>query len=119
MAGPAIDDDRELIGRGVDRTRCRGELSVRQPRLNVSPDEGPDVVLAERRLSRLRPLPLKAGFPPEAEEPGPAAGVDALMAGRSSVVAGSFRNRIQAEVATHLPDALTSPILGRMTRPQG
>jgi uncharacterized protein len=45
-------------------------------------------------------------------------GFGALMAGRSSVVAGSFRNRIQAEVATHLPDALTAPILARMTRPQ-
>jgi uncharacterized protein len=45
-------------------------------------------------------------------------GFDALMAGRSSVVAGSFRNRLQAEVATHLPDALTSPILARMTKPE-
>jgi uncharacterized protein len=45
-------------------------------------------------------------------------GFEALMAGRSSVVAGSFRNRIQAEVATHLPDAVTSPILARMTKPE-
>src|SRR5215212_2437986 len=45
-------------------------------------------------------------------------GYDALMAGKSSVVAGSFRNRIQAEVATHLPDALTAPIFARMAKPQ-
>jgi len=43
---------------------------------------------------------------------------EALMAGRSSVVAGSFRNRIQAEVATHLPDVLAAPILARMAKPQ-
>jgi short-subunit dehydrogenase len=43
---------------------------------------------------------------------------DALMAGRSSVVAGSFKNRLQAELATHLPDALAAPILARMTKPQ-
>lgn len=43
---------------------------------------------------------------------------DALMAGRSSVVAGSFKNRIQAELGTHLPDALAAPILARMTKPQ-
>ena len=46
-------------------------------------------------------------------------GVDALLAGRSSVVAGSFKNRIQAEVATHLPDALAAPILARMAKPEG
>jgi uncharacterized protein len=45
-------------------------------------------------------------------------GYDALMAGKSSVVAGSFMNRIQAEVATHLPDALTAPIFARMAKPQ-
>jgi uncharacterized protein len=45
-------------------------------------------------------------------------GYDAMMAGKSSVVAGSFRNRIQAELGTHLPDALAAPLLARMTRPQ-
>jgi hypothetical protein len=43
--------------------------------------------------------------------------VDALLAGRSSVVAGSFVNRLQAELGTHLPDALAAPILARMVRP--
>jgi hypothetical protein len=41
------------------------------------------------------------------------------MAGKPSVVAGSFRNRIQAELGTHLPDALATPLLARMTKPQG
>jgi uncharacterized protein len=44
-------------------------------------------------------------------------GIDALLAGRSSVVAGSFKNRLQAEIGTHLPDALAAPILARMTKP--
>ena len=42
---------------------------------------------------------------------------DALMAGKASVVAGSFTNRIQAELGTHLPDALAAPILARLTKP--
>jgi len=46
-------------------------------------------------------------------------GVEAMLAGRSSVVAGSFRNRIQAELGTHLPDAIANPIFARMTRPEG
>jgi short-subunit dehydrogenase len=45
-------------------------------------------------------------------------GVDAMLAGRPSVVAGSFKNRIQAELGTHLPDALANPIFARMTKPQ-
>jgi uncharacterized protein len=45
-------------------------------------------------------------------------GYDALMAGRSSVVAGPFRNRIQVEVATHLPDVIAAPILALMTKPE-
>jgi short-subunit dehydrogenase len=45
-------------------------------------------------------------------------GYEALMAGRASVVAGSFKNRIQAELGTHLPDALANPLLARMTKPQ-
>jgi short-subunit dehydrogenase len=43
---------------------------------------------------------------------------EALMAGKSSVVSGSFKNRIQAELGTHLPDALAAPLLARMTKPQ-
>lgn len=46
------------------------------------------------------------------------AGFDALMAGKASVVAGSFKNRIQAELGTHLPDALATPLLARLTKPQ-
>jgi short-subunit dehydrogenase len=42
----------------------------------------------------------------------------ALMAGKASVVSGSFMNRLQAELGTHLPDALAAPILARMTKPQ-
>ena len=45
-------------------------------------------------------------------------GFEALMAGRSSVVAGSFSNRLQAEIGTHLPDALATPLLARLTRPR-
>lgn len=46
-------------------------------------------------------------------------GVEALLEGRPSVVAGSFTNRLQAELGTHLPDALANPIFARMTKPQG
>jgi len=45
-------------------------------------------------------------------------GYDALMAGRASVVAGSIKNRIQAEVATHLPDAVAAPLMGSQTKPR-
>jgi short-subunit dehydrogenase len=45
-------------------------------------------------------------------------GYDALMAGKASVVAGSVSNRIQAELGTHLPDALAAPLMARMTKPQ-
>jgi short-subunit dehydrogenase len=45
-------------------------------------------------------------------------GYEALMAGKASVVAGSFMNRVQAELGTHLPDALANPIFARMTKPQ-
>ena len=44
--------------------------------------------------------------------------VDGLLAGRASVVAGAFKNRLQAELGTHLPDALAAPIFARMTKPQ-
>ena len=42
----------------------------------------------------------------------------ALMAGRSSVITGSFTTRLLAQLGTHVPDALTAPILARMTKPQ-
>jgi short-subunit dehydrogenase len=45
-------------------------------------------------------------------------GYEGLMSGSSSVVAGSFKNRLQAELGTHLPDALAAPIMARMTKPQ-
>jgi short-subunit dehydrogenase len=45
-------------------------------------------------------------------------GYDALMKGRSSVVAGSVKNRVQAELGTHLPDALAAPLMARMTKPR-
>jgi short-subunit dehydrogenase len=45
-------------------------------------------------------------------------GFDALMAGKASVVAGSVSNRIQAELGTHLPDALAAPLMARLTKPQ-
>jgi short-subunit dehydrogenase len=43
--------------------------------------------------------------------------VDGLLKGKSSVVTGSFMNRVQAELGTHLPDALSAPILARMVKP--
>jgi len=33
------------------------------------------------------------------------------------VVAGSFSNRVQAGLGTHLPDALAAPTFARMTKP--
>ena len=44
-------------------------------------------------------------------------GFDALMSGRASVVAGSFSNRVQAEVSTHLPDTAAAAAQSRMTAP--
>jgi short-subunit dehydrogenase len=45
-------------------------------------------------------------------------GLDALFAGKDSAVAGSFRNLVQAEAATHLPDRITSALMSRMARPR-
>jgi uncharacterized protein len=39
------------------------------------------------------------------------------MSGRASVVAGSFSNRLQAEVSTHLPDTVAAAAQSRMTAP--
>jgi len=44
-------------------------------------------------------------------------GYEALMAGKASVVAGSFSNRVQAEVSTHLPDTIAAAAQSRMTAP--
>jgi short-subunit dehydrogenase len=43
-------------------------------------------------------------------------GLDALFAGKDSVVAGSFRNRVQAELMSHLPDKVTAPTMGIFTK---
>lgn len=43
----------------------------------------------------------------------------ALMTGRASVVAGSVKNKVQAELGTHLPDAAAAPIMAQQTKPQG
>lgn len=45
-------------------------------------------------------------------------GYKALMAGRPSVVAGAFRNKVQAELASHLPDSLTAPLMGSLAKPR-
>jgi uncharacterized protein len=45
-------------------------------------------------------------------------GLDALFLGKDSVVAGSLKNRLQAEIGTHLPDKVAAPIQARMTEPQ-
>jgi len=54
------------------------------------------------------------------DDPGQVAreAVDALLAGRASVVTGSFLNRVQAEVGTHLPDALAARLIAPMVRSQ-
>jgi short-subunit dehydrogenase len=44
-------------------------------------------------------------------------GVEALFAGKSHVVAGSFSNKVQANAATHLPDSVTSKMQAKMTKP--
>ncbi|MCR6033288.1 SDR family NAD(P)-dependent oxidoreductase [Nocardioides sp. zg-579] len=43
-------------------------------------------------------------------------GLDALFAGKPHVVAGSFKNRALAELATHLPDRLTTKAMAAQTR---
>jgi short-subunit dehydrogenase len=42
---------------------------------------------------------------------------DALMAGRDSVVPGPLRNRVEAEVGTHVPDKLAAAVTTRLTKP--
>jgi len=45
-------------------------------------------------------------------------GIDAMEAGKPSVVAGSVKNKLQAEAGTHMPDALAAPLFARATKPQ-
>lgn len=45
-------------------------------------------------------------------------GLDALFAGKDSVVAGSWRNWIQAQASTHLPDKVAALVTGRASKPQ-
>jgi uncharacterized protein len=44
-------------------------------------------------------------------------GYEALMAGKASVVAGSLKNRVQAELGTHAPDTVAAAVMARMTEP--
>lgn len=44
--------------------------------------------------------------------------LEALMAGRHRVVAGAFRNRVQAELGNHLPEPLVAPVAARMVKPK-
>jgi short-subunit dehydrogenase len=44
-------------------------------------------------------------------------GFEALMAGKDQVVAGSFRNKVQAVASTVLPDKVASAVAGSMTKP--
>ena len=44
-------------------------------------------------------------------------GYEAMMSGKPSVVAGSLKNKVQAEVGTHLPDAVAAPVFARMAKP--
>jgi uncharacterized protein len=39
------------------------------------------------------------------------------MAGKASVVAGSIKNRVQAELGTHAPDVVAASVMARMTEP--
>ncbi len=43
-------------------------------------------------------------------------GLDALFAGKPHVVAGSMKNRAMAEIATHLPDRLTTKAFAAQTK---
>jgi short-subunit dehydrogenase len=45
-------------------------------------------------------------------------GIDALLAGKPSVVAGSVKNTVMANVATHLPDRVASAAMAGQTKPQ-
>jgi len=44
-------------------------------------------------------------------------GFEALMAGKADVVAGAFSNRIQSDLATHLPDRVAGRMQARKTAP--
>ena len=44
-------------------------------------------------------------------------GIEAMLAGKDHVVAGSLRNKVQAEVSKALPDAVTAKASGKMSAP--
>ena len=46
-------------------------------------------------------------------------GLDALFAGKDSVVAGSVKNWVQAQTSAHLPDKAAAAAMGSMAKPQG
>lgn len=45
-------------------------------------------------------------------------GVEALMSGKPHVVAGSVKNRVMAEAATHMPDRLATKAMAGQTKPK-
>lgn len=46
-------------------------------------------------------------------------GFEAVMSGKPHVVAGSLKNRLMAETATHLPDRLSTAAMAKITKPHG
>jgi short-subunit dehydrogenase len=42
---------------------------------------------------------------------------EAMMTGRDSVVPGPLRNRVEAEIGTHVPDKLAAAVTTRLTKP--
>jgi short-subunit dehydrogenase len=44
-------------------------------------------------------------------------GLDALFAGKSSVVTGSLKNRIQADLGAHVPDAVGASVAAKQNEP--
>jgi short-subunit dehydrogenase len=61
----------------------------------------------------------KLGAMQDKDEPDEVArdGFDALMAGKPHVVAGSFKNRVEAEISAHLPDRVGSKLQERLAKP--
>ena len=45
-------------------------------------------------------------------------GFEAVMKGKPHVVAGSFKNKLMAETATHMPDRLSGPGMGAQAKPR-
>jgi short-subunit dehydrogenase len=46
-------------------------------------------------------------------------GFEALMAGKSQVVGGSAKNKVQAAAAKLMPDQARAAVHARMTKPEG